>query len=92
MKEVLEIYREYINSTQESVKDLKAEIASATLHVEFKKIEDNDYRPIRIQGQALKNDNVLQKFGRRREFFEAYEQRMQKVVCLPDDIIDTESN
>ena len=91
-KKALEIYAEYINSSHECVKNLKVEIASSTLRDEFKKLEDSNYLPLQIKGDALKNDNKLQRFGRRSEFFAAYEQHMHKTVNLPDDIINTESN
>ena len=91
-KKALEIYAEYINATHECVKDLKAELASSTLRDEFKRLENTNYHPVRIQGTALNEDNILQRFGRRSEFFMAYEQNMQKVVSLPDSIIDTDSN
>lgn len=91
-KKALEIYAEYVNATHEYVKDLKYEIASATLRDEFEKLENRNYLPVRIRGEAIKQDNVLQRFGRRSEFFEAYEKNMEKKVKLPDDIVDTESN
>ena len=91
-KKALEIYAEYVNATHEYVKDLKYEIASATLRDEFEKLENRNYLPVRIRGEAIKQDNVLQRFGRRSEFFEAYEKNMGKKVNLPDNIVDTESN
>lgn len=91
-KKALEIYAEYINSTHEHVKDVKVEIASATLHLEFKRLEDKEHHPIRLLGNVIKQDSKIQKYGRRSEFFMAYEQQMEKIVRLPDGIVDTESN
>lgn len=91
-KKALEIYAEYINSSHEKVKDVKVEIASATLHLEFKRLEDKDHHPVRLLGNVIRQDSKIQKYGRRCEFFQAYEQQMEKQVRLPDDIVDTESN
>lgn len=91
-KKALEIYAEYINSTHEQVENLQDIIATETLHREFLKLENTNYNPIQIKGVPTKDDRKLQRDGRRCEFFKEYREQMQKSVCLPDDIIDTESN
>ena len=91
-KRTLLLYVNYINNLNLTVSDVKDGLAATNLYRDFGLLFDTKHAPVSLSDRALKEDRVLQKFGRRREFVGQYRRHLSKQVSIPDTVIDTESN
>jgi len=91
-KQALLIYVDYLNRTNELVSKIKYGLAAATIERNFVNLSNSNYKPVDLGDKALKEDGILQLHGRRREFFSDYFDIVGKTLCIPDAVIDTESN
>lgn len=91
-KKALLIYIEYINSSNLIISQVKDGLAAATLDNEFTRLLNSNYKPVILGDNALKDDGILQIYGRQKEFISSYKELMEKKVQLAHKIIDTDSN
>lgn len=90
-KSALSIYAGYVNRLRLPVSAVTDGLACSALYEAFSKLLDSYHKPIDL-GTCLKEDNILQTFGRRKEFVSQYAQHGAKIVQIPDKVIETESN
>ncbi|MBU7008723.1 MAE_28990/MAE_18760 family HEPN-like nuclease [Phosphitispora fastidiosa] len=91
-KQSLLIYVDYLNRTNELVSRIKHGLAAATIEKSFVNLANSNHKPVDLGERALKEDGILQLYGRRREFFSEYVDIVGKTLCIPDGVVDTESN
>lgn len=91
-KNALLFYTDYLNRTNVIVSEIKHGLAAATIERYFLNLANSNYKPVNLGERALKEDGILQLYGRRREFFSEYFDIVEKTLCIPDTIVDTESN
>jgi hypothetical protein len=91
-KSALAMYAEYINKLSLSVKDVTDGLACTSLGSEFNKLLDSNYKPIDFGDRSIKEDSILQSFGRRKEFTSRYVPYLSTKIIIPDDVVDTGSN
>ncbi|ACV62301.1 hypothetical protein Dtox_1428 [Desulfofarcimen acetoxidans DSM 771] len=91
-KKVLLIYVDYINRGELLTVNVKDGLAASNILLEFRRLNDSNYKPITLGENALKADGILQMYGKRKEFMTTYREVMSKKLKIPDDIVDTESN
>lgn len=91
-KQALLIYVDYLNRTNELVSKIKHGLAVATIEKNFMNLANANYKPVNLGERAIKDDGILQLHGRRREFFSDYFEMVGKTLCIPDTVVDTESN
>jgi len=90
-KQVLQYYVIYINKEKILSSDAKSGLIAANMHKEFRKLLDSNHKPVNMH-DLLKEDGVLQQYGRRREFLGHWGEFMTKEINIGEDFIDTESN
>lgn len=91
-KRALLIYVDYLNRTNELVSRIKYGLAAITIEKHFLNLANPNYKPVILGERTIKEDGVLQIHGRRREFISEYIGIIEKTLCIPDSIVDTESN
>ena len=91
-KQSLLIYIDYLNRTNELVSRIKNGLAAVTIEKYFVNLAKTNYKPVDLGERALKEDGLLQMYGRRREFFSEYVNIIGQTLCIPDAVVDTESN
>lgn len=91
-KKVFLIYIDYINRGDLLTVNVKDGLAASNILFEFRRLSDSNYKPIVLGEKALKEDSMLQMYGKRKEFMNNYREVMLKKVKIPEDIVDTESN
>ena len=90
-KQVLQYYIIYINKEKVLAADAKSGLIVANMYKEFRKLFDSNYKPVDFHS-LLKEDGILQQYGRRREFIGHFDQVMKKEISIGEDFVDTESN
>jgi len=91
-KSAFSIYVEYLNNLHLPVREVTDGLACCSLSKEFNKLFDGNYKPIDLGDRSIKDDSVLQTYGRRKEFISRYIPHFTKIVAIPDDVVDMESN
>ncbi len=91
-KHTLLIYVDYLNRTNESVSRIKHGLAAVTIEKYFCNLSNSNYKPVDLGDRALKEDGVLQLYGRRKEFVSEYIDIITQTLNIPDSVVDTESN
>jgi hypothetical protein len=66
-------------------------LAAATLTLAFHGLRDTQKKNP-LYGRQLPDDPVLHRFAREREFIERVDDFTSRVLCIPDEVVDTESN
>lgn len=91
-KKVLLFYINYLNSLNLTVETVKDGLAATNLYGDFGLLFDTNRNPVVLGEKSLREDRILQSFGRRREFVGHYRNHISKTINIPDDVVDTESN
>jgi hypothetical protein len=91
-KSAFSMYVEYLNNLNLPVREVTDGLACSSLSKEFNKLFDSNYKPIDLGDRSIKDDSILQTYGRRREFVSQYVPYLAKTVAIPDDVVDMESN
>ena len=91
-KQSLISYIDHLNKLGLQVKDVKESLAAASLNTSFKRLFDPLNKPIEFDDKFIKEDAILHKYARRKQFMENYFDCMNTPVKLNDEIIDTKSN
>jgi hypothetical protein len=89
-KQALQFYILYINKEEIPICDVKAGLVAASLNVEFHRLFDTNYKPIKLR--PLLSDGPLQLHARKSEFLLNYDGYVKRQISLKEDIINTESN
>ncbi len=90
-KFALTLYVSAVNSVGIECKDASSGVAAASLHDVFMMLRDGT-RKAKEFNNELPDDTKLHRFARDREFIERAYVLMNRVVSIPDDAIDMESN
>ena len=90
-KFMFQLYIDAINRERIKCKFASHQIVAATLDIEFKDLI-NPKKKSRVFPKVLTVEDALHPFARRAEFLEEIGNFMEKVVIIPDDVIDLESN
>jgi len=91
-KKSLLIYVDYVNNERLEIKDVKYGLASSSSQQVFKNLNNANYKPVDLGEKSLKEDMILQKYGRQREFISKFHEFESRPLHLSDDLVDTESN
>lgn len=90
-KQVLQYYVVYLNKEKVSACNVKFGLMAANMYKEFRRLSDGNHKPVDLH-HLLKEDAILQQYGRRREFIGHFDTIMAKEINISEDFVDTESN